>query len=376
MAIDPEPYYEDLHFINGPETDTSRLALVPFHKIEVGMTGAYLVKGLIPREGLIVIWGPPKCGKSFWTFDLAMHITLGWPYRGRRVQVGPIVYVACEGAHGFRARIEAFRQRHLQDHDGDVPFFLVPARLALVEDHEELIEEIRKPLGDTAPVAVVIDTLNRSITGSESSDQDMSAYVKAADAIVAAFNCAVLVVHHCGIEGTRPRGHTSLTGAADAQLAVKRNSDGLVSTKLEWMKDGPEDAELTCRLEQVEVGTDEDGEAITSCVVVEAEPAKHEKSITGYAQTAYEALVKVADDAAQVEQALSQEDKKMDFNRTSTHVRVDKWREEFRKLCLDAADIKPDTLNKRFKRSAGELERRGFIGFHDGKAWVIWSKRT
>ncbi len=94
---------------NSADTDTSRLALVPFYKIEVGTTGAYLVKGLIPREGLIVIWGPPKCGKSFWVFDLAMHIALGWPYRGRRIVQGPVVYVACEGAHGFRGRIEAFR---------------------------------------------------------------------------------------------------------------------------------------------------------------------------------------------------------------------------------------------------------------------------
>jgi len=26
------------------------------------------------------------------------------------------------------------------------------------------------------------------------------------------------VIHHCGINGDRPRGHTSLTGAADAQI--------------------------------------------------------------------------------------------------------------------------------------------------------------
>jgi hypothetical protein len=25
-----------------------------------------------------------------------------------------------------------------------------------------------------------------------------------------AFGCAVIVVHHCGIDATRPRGHTSL----------------------------------------------------------------------------------------------------------------------------------------------------------------------
>jgi len=31
-----------------------------------------------------------------------------------------------------------------------------------------------------------------------------------------AFGCAVIVVHHCGIDATRPRGHTSLAGAVDA----------------------------------------------------------------------------------------------------------------------------------------------------------------
>jgi hypothetical protein len=31
----------------------------------------YLVKGLIATTGLAVIWGPPKCGKSFWRQTLA-----------------------------------------------------------------------------------------------------------------------------------------------------------------------------------------------------------------------------------------------------------------------------------------------------------------
>ena len=84
---------------------------------------------------------------------------------------------------------------------------------------------IRGTLGDDAPVAVVLDTLNRSLPGSESSDQDMAAYIKAADAVREAFNCAVIVVHHCGIDTSRPRGHTSLTGAVDAQLAVKRDAE-------------------------------------------------------------------------------------------------------------------------------------------------------
>ena len=56
------------------------------------------------------------------------------------------------------------------------------------------------------PVAVCLDTLNRSLAGSESSDEDMSAYIRAADAIRDAFGCLVVVVRHCGHNGERPRG--------------------------------------------------------------------------------------------------------------------------------------------------------------------------
>jgi hypothetical protein len=73
---------------------------------------AYSVKGLLPRRGLVVLWGPPKCGKSFKATDIGLHIALGWEYRGRRVQQATVIYIAPEGRYGFPARIEAFKQHH------------------------------------------------------------------------------------------------------------------------------------------------------------------------------------------------------------------------------------------------------------------------
>ena len=73
---------------DGNKKKNSHFELTPFDAILPPSSGAYLVKGLISRAGLTVIWGPPKCGKSFWMFDLAMHIALGWLYRGRHVQFG------------------------------------------------------------------------------------------------------------------------------------------------------------------------------------------------------------------------------------------------------------------------------------------------
>jgi RecA-family ATPase len=140
-----------------------------------------------------------------------------------------------------------------------------------VRDDKTLIDNIKQQTPAT-PVAVVIDTLNRSMSGSESSDEDMAAYIKAADAVRAAFGCTVIIVHHCGVDGSRPRGHTSLTGAADAQIAVSRDDPtNEVVVTLEWLKDGAEGDVITSRLELIELGLDEDGEQTTSCVIVAAE---------------------------------------------------------------------------------------------------------
>ncbi len=251
-----------------------RFELVAFDDVGMTTEPAYLVKGLVPREGLTVIWGPPKCGKSFWAFDLAMHIALGRPYRGRRVQQGPVVYIAAEGGAGFRNRIEAFRQAHVIEREGPVPFYLLADRPDLVSDVDQLIADIREQC-DPAPVAIEVDTLNRTLTGSESRDEDMAAYIAAADKLRAAFRCAVKIVHHCGIDATRPRGHTSLVGAVDAQIKVSRAANKTIAAQVEWMKDGEEGDTIHSVLEQVDVGTDEDGDPITSCVVRETDGPEH-----------------------------------------------------------------------------------------------------
>jgi AAA domain/ABC transporter substrate binding protein len=142
---------------------------------------------------------------------------------------------------------------------------------------------------EDAPKLVVIDTLNRTLVGSENRPEDMAKFIRAADAIRVTFGCAVVVIHHCGVDGTRPRGHTSLAGADDCQIAVSRDSSGLIKVEVEHLKDGIAAPPFACRLQNVEIGTLDDGTTGTSCVVVPAEltpaaSAKGKRDITANQQ--------------------------------------------------------------------------------------------
>jgi hypothetical protein len=250
----------------------ARFQLTRFSKVRLLTKPQYLIKNILPDTGLAVVWGAPKCGKSFWTFDLVMHIALGWEYRGHRVQQGTVVYLAMEGGTRFAGRIEAWRRRHLHDQPAtDAPFYLINVALVLVQDHAEVIASIRQQLGAERPTTIVLDTLNRSLRGDENSSADMAEYIRAADALRAAFDCLVIIIHHCGTAGNRPRGHTSLSGADDVQIAIERDKEDNIVATVEHAKDSESGTVITGRLERIELGEDDEGDPMTSCVIVPAE---------------------------------------------------------------------------------------------------------
>ena len=346
----------------------ARFELITFDKIAFDKTPAYLVKGIVPRVGLCVFWGPPKCGKSFLVFDLLMHVALDWKYRGRRVRQGAVVYCALEGCAAFKNRVEAFRLKNLPDNASEVPFYLMASPMSLVADHAALTASIRVTLGDIKPAAVAIDTLNRSLAGSESDDRDMAAYVKAADSIREAFNCAVIIVHHCGHEGTRPRGHSSLMGAIDAQIAIKRDAADNIIATVELMKDGPQGDEFASRLEVAELGLDDDGDKITSCVIVPVEglaPQKDKpKKLPAAAAKALKALHETIDDAGIIPPH--------DFYipPATRAVTVEEWRDHaFRRGISGSGELK--SKQQAFRRAFDQLSENQRIAVSEPYVWPL-----
>jgi hypothetical protein len=345
------------------ETDQNkRITFTAFSKILLSTASRYLVKGIIPNVGLVVVWGAPKCGKSFYVFDLTAHIAAGWEYRGRKVKQCPVVYFALEGQEGFVARVEAFRQEH---RIADIPFFLSADRIVLPQDGAAVVQSIKDQFPGVKPGVVVLDTLNRSIAGSENDPSDMGQYVRAADLIREAFNCVVIVIHHCGVEGARPRGHTSLTGAADAQIAVRRDATDNVVALVEFMKDGPQGDEIVSSLEQVTVGTDDDGDAITSCVIQPADvsASKAKEKITGPAAIALRILKDTIADAGELPPANSH------IPPNTRTIAEKTWRANcYAGMSTD--ETTQTTRQKAFVRASNRLQERNLIGKLGDHVWL------
>jgi hypothetical protein len=249
-----------------PPPKKFRFKLMAYADLRPGLEQQYLVDELLPIAGLVDVWGKAKCYKSFWCLDLMLHVAMGWEYRDRYVRQGAVVYCAFEGAHGYKKRVEAQRRHYNIASDTVVPLYVMPGQANLIKEHRLLISDIKAQLDGVCPVAVVLDTLNKSLVGSENKDEDMGAYVRAAEAIRDAFKCVVVIVHHCGYDDTRPRGHSSLPGAVDAQLAVVRTEE-IITVTVERMRDGPEDIQVVSEAKVIEVGQDQNGKVLTSLVI-------------------------------------------------------------------------------------------------------------
>lgn len=351
--------------------------LVSFANITLDTTQRnYLIKGLLPRRGLAIIWGAKKCYKSFIATDMAMHIALGRMYRGHRVQQALVAYIALEGREGQGARKEAFAKYHNVE---DAPFYLMTKPLDLIKQGAALLKDFEAQLeecGAAMPGVVFIDTLNRSLVGSESKDEDMARYLAAAAAIEERFKCLVVIVHHCGIDADRPRGHSSLPAAVDVQLRVDRTDNLQATLTVELAKDFAEGTEIFYRLEVVNVGTDPDGDAISSLVVLPLDktgpPPSKRKSVKGLGATQKNALTALTECTAE-----SGIDPPQTFQLPAgiKVVTLDQWKEQlFRSGVLDRKtrpDGKKQNWASKWDRLRNSLLERSHIGIIENSVWRV-----
>ncbi len=232
---------------------------------------AWRVKNVFPAQGVAAIYGPPASGKSFLALDMAAAIASGRDWFGHKCAAAPVFYVYLEGAGALKNRVEAWESEHERAFPDGVTFYL--NAFDLFKNADALIAAI--PHG----AVVIIDTLAAAAPGfDENSGVDMSRTIEALGRIAREKNGLALVVHHSGKDASRGlRGHSSLLGALDAAICVDRSGASSVRRwTLAKSKDAEDGIGAAFSLHRVELGTDADGDMVSSCIVRRVEGEQRE----------------------------------------------------------------------------------------------------
>lgn len=182
----------------------------------------WLIEGEIPEIGLSIIYGPSGVGKSFFAFDIAMRLA----------QTHSVVYVAAEGSGGYGLRGAAWEKHHNLN-GGKCNMYTDVVALIDVKEREVW----KQSISHLKPKIIFVDTVASCLVpGNENDTRDMGLFVKACRELTKDFACAVVLVHHTGVEGQRMRGNTSLLGAAEMVIKLS-GDDGLITIECAKSKD-------------------------------------------------------------------------------------------------------------------------------------------
>lgn len=301
------------------------------------------IKGVLPAEGIAAIYGPSGSGKSFLAVAFAAAIAEGSPIFEHVTKPAAVLYVGLEGESGYMGRVNAWERHNGRHMPKDIRFSLRPFRLTDAQDVADLAAELPKGC------AVFIDTLNRAAPNiDENTSKDMGAVIEGAKTLQRLIGGLVVLIAHTGKDGSKGlRGHSSLFAALDAAVLVERDGE-VRSWKVDKAKDGRDGDAHYFHLSVIEIGIDEDGDTLSSCVVVPntAPASPGAKPLNAIQRLGMESFREACRTNGSV-----------DSNGNFLGIHRDLWRPVFYRMHVEAPS--EEARRKAFERVRKELEQRG-----------------
>lgn len=248
---------------------SNRFQVVSASDFSKGKPPGWLVKGVIPRAELVVLFGESGAGKSFLALDIAAAVARGVDWRDHRAEAGRVIYIVAEGGGGFRNRIKAYEIHHRTSFAG-LPFGVIHAAPNLLAK-ADVIDVCKAIHAAGGADLIIVDTFAQTTPGAnENAGEDVGKALAHCREMHRSTGAVVLLVHHAGKDLSRgARGWSGLRAAADAEIEVSRLGTGRLARSTK-QKDGEDGLEWGFDLERIPVGMDDDGDVIESCVVTQA----------------------------------------------------------------------------------------------------------
>lgn len=321
----------------------------------------YLVKGWLDKGTLTVVFGQSNVGKSFFALDLAHHISKGEPWGNRRVNKGNVLYIAAEGGSSFPNRISAL---------DDPEFWVIAAPVTFAgkaSDAASMVEMVQHLASQTGKFdLIVVDTLSRVMgDGDENTAPDIADLVKNLDVLRRGTGSNIMLIHHSGKDIARgARGHSSLRAAVDTEIELTRDEIGVITAEVTKQRDGPTGYKFAYSLRQIELGRDQDGDPVTTCLVEQINTGETDRAqVSGPALVALNALEALLDDRGEILR-----DPRYPGTPCIAH-------KEWLKACIANGQLsssdKRETHRRIFNREVEALKKKGLVSVRNELVWLL-----
>lgn len=226
---------------------------------------SWLIKRFLPKAEFGVVFGASGSGKTFFVLDIAAKLAANNGWRDRKTLSNSVLYVASEAREGVKKRLQGYVTANSELSNNLRIQDFAPNLLNLEHINMMITSTLLRP--DTS--LIIFDTLAASHNGDENSATDMTAVIANCRYISLKTNAMVLLVHHTGKNTNNGmRGSNSLESGADVVIEVTYDkTNGERKATVTKQKDGELGDPYYFKLKVVDLGTDIDGDAITTCVI-------------------------------------------------------------------------------------------------------------
>jgi hypothetical protein len=237
----------------------------------------YLVPGLLYRDSLAVVFGPPGTAKTFLMLDLSLCLATGRAWRGETLLPRTRVhYVMAEGQAVNVGRTLAWLTHHgIDPAELEGWFDPWPEAITLTPDG---VGNYLEAVQADQPGLIVLDTKHAMMDGDESRPADLKVLRDALEVIRGGSNASVVLVDHSGLGDVgRARGSNAQKGMVQGEIKMSTIA-GVHTAEITRDKAGQEGASWSFRLQPVPTAPHAVGTAVP-VVAVPVSRAAQEKAL-------------------------------------------------------------------------------------------------
>lgn len=237
-------------------------------RADSSLTVPYIVKGWFFAGQTSIVYAPSNAGKTSWVLDITRAITTDEDWHGYRTRKGcAVLYIAAEAPGSIYRRTvlfpDAAKDRFIVLGE---PVDLV-GDMAAGDKIAALVTLCDQRYGVKISL-VVIDTLTLCFgDGDENSTRDAGRAIAATKVAAGKTGAHVMLVHHTGKDRSAgARGAYAITGNSDTviELVPLEEKEKIVVALQRKQREAATDEALAFKIIAVDLGTDEDGDPITT----------------------------------------------------------------------------------------------------------------